>query len=241
LYTAEEGERAFEQPEPKPAFTQPGWRRKNSSNPWSPSALMQNSFMQAKSPPAGGDLNQRKIHSTDGTKTKTDHDKIAIGWTLTGTLNSPSTNVAWHFSGGAGEPAQQSLDSLLDNTTPFDFHNMTNYPPSFQHPQNNHTRTYPGNSLPRPSPHSQRHDRSSLPASSFPPMPPSPNTYSSLHSHHDTSHLSTFNQGTFDGNNNTADQEDSFGDFLIESQDVDMSLLGLDMLPWFDAPGGGEF
>lgn len=32
--------------------------------------------------------------------------------------------------------------------------------------------------------------------------------------------------------------EDSFGDFLIESQDVDMSLLGLDMLPWFDAPGG---
>jgi hypothetical protein len=25
---------------------------------------------------------------------------------------------------------------------------------------------------------------------------------------------------------------------LIESQDVDMSLLGLDMLPWFDAPSG---
>ena len=32
--------------------------------------------------------------------------------------------------------------------------------------------------------------------------------------------------------------EESFGDFLIESQDVDMSLLGLDMLPWFDAPSG---
>jgi hypothetical protein len=38
----------------------------------------------------------------------------------------------------------------------------------------------------------------------------------------------------FDG----AHAEESFGDFLIESQDVDMSLLGLDMLPWFDAPSG---
>jgi hypothetical protein len=41
---------------------------------------------------------------------------------------------------------------------------------------------------------------------------------------------------TFDTNNNAV--EESFGDFLIESQDVDMSLLGLDMLPWFDAPSG---
>jgi hypothetical protein len=49
LYTAEEGENAFEQPEPKPSFTQPGWRRRQASNPWSPSALMQSSFLQAKS------------------------------------------------------------------------------------------------------------------------------------------------------------------------------------------------
>jgi hypothetical protein len=40
---------------------------------------------------------------------------------------------------------------------------------------------------------------------------------------------------TFDG---SSTGEESFGDFLIESQDVDMSLLGLDMLPWFDAPSG---
>jgi hypothetical protein len=40
-----------------------------------------------------------------------------------------------------------------------------------------------------------------------------------------------------DGSNNAVSEE-SFGDFLIESQDVDMSLLGLDMLPWFDAPSG---
>ena len=26
-----------------------------------------------------------------------------------------------------------------------------------------------------------------------------------------------------------------FGDMMIESQDVDMSLLGLDMMPWFDS------
>ena len=29
-----------------------------------------------------------------------------------------------------------------------------------------------------------------------------------------------------------------FGDMTIESQDVDMSMLGLDMMPWFDAPYG---
>lgn len=71
LYTAEEGESAFEQPEPKPAFTQPGWRKRNPSNPWSPSALMQSSFMQAKSPPAGGDPNQRKLHNLSGFKPET--------------------------------------------------------------------------------------------------------------------------------------------------------------------------
>ena len=27
----------------------------------------------------------------------------------------------------------------------------------------------------------------------------------------------------------------SFGDMMIESQDVDMSMLGLDMMPWFDS------
>lgn len=30
-----------------------------------------------------------------------------------------------------------------------------------------------------------------------------------------------------------------FGDMMIESQDVDMSMLGLDMMPWFDSFGGG--
>ena len=27
----------------------------------------------------------------------------------------------------------------------------------------------------------------------------------------------------------------TFGDMMIESQDVDMSMLGLDMMPWFDS------
>lgn len=30
------------------------------------------------------------------------------------------------------------------------------------------------------------------------------------------------------------------GDMMIESQDVDMSMLGLDMMPWFDNFSGGE-
>ncbi|KAG9730562.1 hypothetical protein KCU73_g11822, partial [Aureobasidium melanogenum] len=79
--------------------------------------------MQSKTPPAVGDLNQ------------------PIGWTLTGTLNSPSTNVAWHFSGGPGttEPVSQSLDSLIDHNTPFDFNSMQSNGASFQQPQNSHT------------------------------------------------------------------------------------------------------
>ena len=31
-----------------------------------------------------------------------------------------------------------------------------------------------------------------------------------------------------------------FGDMMIESQDVDMSMLGLDMMPWFDNFSDGE-
>ena len=27
----------------------------------------------------------------------------------------------------------------------------------------------------------------------------------------------------------------NFGDMMIQSQDVDMSMLGLDMMPWFDS------
>ncbi|KAI4722616.1 hypothetical protein E4T48_01064 [Aureobasidium sp. EXF-10727] len=225
LYTVEEGESAFEQPEPKPAFTQPGWRRKTPSDPWSPSALMQSSFMQAKSPPAAGDPNR------------------PIGWTLTGTLNSPSTNVAWHFTGGsiAQEPVQPSLDSLLDQNTPLDFNIHNHNTPSFpQQPHNNHIRTYSGNNLPRASPLQQRSHRPSLPAAAFATIPPSPTSSPSPVQHrnqHDSLHVPPFDQPNtmqnFDGANFNA--EESYGDFLIESQDVDMSLLGLDMLPWFDA------
>ena len=228
LYTAEEGESAFEPPEPKPAFNQPGWRKKSTPNSWSPSALMQSSFMQTRSPPAVGEANQ------------------PIGWTLTGTLNSPNTNVAWHFSGANGnqEHVQQSLDSVLDSNNPFDLNNMPiNSPSSFHQPQNHHIRTYSGNSIPRSSTQ-QRSHRPSLPASAFATIAPSPPTFSSpLHQRQSDNDNNSLNapMNSFNRQSellNLNQGEDSYGDFLIESQDVDMSLLGLDMLPWFDAPGG---
>lgn len=171
----------------------------------------------------------------------------AIGWTLTGTLNSPSTNVAWHFSGGPGthESVPQSLDSLVDHNTPFDYGNMQSNRASFQQPHSNHMRTYSGHNLPRPSPHQQRHHRSSLPASAFATIAPSPTTFPSplQHQHNQQENSNSLHVPTFNQSNNLqtlegANVEESFGDFLIESQDVDMSLLGLDMLPWFDAPSG---
>lgn len=43
-------------------------------------------------------------------------------------------------------------------------------------------------------------------------------------------HSAAWGQGDF----SQGDMQ-NFGDMMIESQDVDMSMLGLDMMPWFDS------
>ena len=65
-------------------------------------------------------------------------------------------------------------------------------------------------------------------------------------------HHSTFNNNVTSANWNYANlwnpadfsqgpnSMQPFGDMMIESQDVDMSMLGLDMMPWFDNFSGGE-
>ena len=83
----------MEQPRPEPAFTSPGWRRKLSWGPYlynpNVAGLQAQDFWMERAgqmPGSPGDLSK------------------AIGWTLTGTMNSPNTNLAWHYPSGNAAP-----------------------------------------------------------------------------------------------------------------------------------------
>ena len=108
---------------------------------------------------------------------------------------------------------------------PFEYTSLSQETP----PQ--HTRTL-SDSLPRPQ---LRHHRPSLPAYTTQPDIPvqsNPPTMPNLPAQ-------CTSQCDFD--DTTFDNTPLFGDLLIETQDVDMSLLGLDMLPWFDATSADVF
>ncbi|KAL1389116.1 pathway-specific nitrogen regulator [Phyllosticta capitalensis] len=88
LYTREEMESALEVPRPEPSFNTPGWRRKLS---WG--AYVAPSGGEKESEPvsglqAGGGPNFGFSASPMGDAGQ------AIGWSLTGTMNSPSTSLA---------------------------------------------------------------------------------------------------------------------------------------------------
>jgi hypothetical protein len=169
-------------------------------------------------------------------------------------LNSPSTNVGWHFSGTNNiqeSLPQQSLESLLDSSNPFNFSpNLQNDTISTaQTLPNQHLGTFYGSHLLNSSPrqqqqNQQRHHRPSLPASTF--TQTSPAAFSANNQAHVNEQQSSLGVPTTSfmqhdlHDLNRGEGECGYGDFLIESQDVDMSLLGLDMLPWFDAPAGGN-
>ncbi len=48
-------------------------------------------------------------------------------------------------------------------------------------------------------------------------------------------HSDALNAWNYDGLWNSDSSAHPFGDMMIESQDVDMTLLSLDMMPWFDS------
>lgn len=231
LYTVEEGQSAMEQPRPEPAFTSPGWRRKLS---WGPYIGTASPFLKPPTlPPVPGSP------GVDPNK--------AIGWTLTGTMNSPSTNLAWHYSSSGGlNPQHQSTNPLAMP----DFTGHTNK-------LNNHNRLVAPPLLPNtttasnPDPFTRPH----LPTIN------STGTLSTTTPHADADLLlglgsgyttpaatqtftPTANAGALQTNPyfDQANMQD-FGDMMIESQDVDMSMLGLDMhMPWFNAyPDMGSY
>ncbi|GAB7341974.1 hypothetical protein MBLNU457_g0272t1 [Dothideomycetes sp. NU457] len=229
LYTAEEGESSLEQPRPDPVFSSPGWRRKIS---WAPSlrnhATMRAPFMSSGRSMAGS--------------SKSDHAQ-AIGWTLTGTMNSPSTNVGWHFPGSAPRPEQKQtpLDvhswNQIDPKSGQSWHHYSTMSPDSVHPTNTGQRhgsqdsVYQSYSAPghvnldhMPSPYQQTR---SVP--------------SDMHNQHFTQtpqnnlDYSTYGMANNDVGGMSMADPSQFEDMLIESRDIDASqLVGLDTMSWFD-------
>lgn len=233
LYTAEEGESSMEAPKPDPSFTTPGWRRRLSWGTQSTTAFGRD-FLQGAEGEAG------------------DHGK-AIGWTLTGIMNSPSTNLAWHYPRGPNDFRDSALppsQAVSDNNS-----NHLSAPGHFKH-----VRSASGPSQLAPGIRSdmqQQYQASGSAVSDASLLLGLNNPYASnmqspnvMPFHSTTSTPNMHDHAAVQQNNAypppTTQQPDlgpfpdmqPFGDMTIESQDVDMSMLGLDMMPWFDAPYG---
>ncbi|KAK5166713.1 uncharacterized protein LTR77_008257 [Saxophila tyrrhenica] len=255
LYTAEEGECSMERPRPEPSFTSPGWRRKLSLGPYlynpniSTQALWMDKGLQMPGDP-GGDLAK------------------AIGWTLTGTMNSPSTNLAWHYPSAANVGSSNSIGSggFMDPSQEVD--PALGLGMQQQFPQ--HMRTATSGSQPQPHLNSYPTDGSVVSSHDGGDMlmqmnaqahangttqlgQPNGTDFSMLHPSNGQSmnNIPNYPQNrqapdvangrlpgwaappTFWHGNGSAMHP--FGDMMIESQDIDTSMLGLNMMmPWFD-------
>lgn len=271
LYTVEEGEGSLERPKPEPAFTSPGWRRKLS---WGSYMGHPNAFFkpQGLGPmPGSPSIDPNKgtfslnLEVLDGAKSRT-----AVGWTLTGTMNSPSTNVAWHIPSsssagqhGRGHPGHTEYDlatSRMNGSEDYSQHVLSESATAQTRPA---LPTYPSATsavsnadadllLGLGSPYQPNSSHQATPGGSN-------NTFPAPFSHQTPLSADVQNPAAsmatppfFHDNNPYLGQLNSqnFGDMMIESQDVDMSMLGLDMMPWFDSypthdtfsmfdPGGG--
>lgn len=276
LYTKEEMESALEVPRPEPSFTSPGWRRKLS---WGTYLTAQNMDVDAakvsaairkgsRTPIPGSPMNpsQGKPAASYG-YIFTDLGG-AIGWSLTGTMNSPSTNVAVMYTSENNNTrdtkplqakpipplasSQPSIASVISNPTikfepsqtmpsPASFPSFdptTMPPPPTQNLNtvptpdpvlvsdadlllNLHSpfsASSPGNPRPPLQPTSFARSTTSAPSNNPPnPQPPPPQQ-------------TDFSPTAFTTYPTPSDH--AFGDMVIDSQEVDMSVLGADMMPW---------
>ena len=253
LYTVEEGESSMERPRPEPSFTSPGWRRKLSWGPYLAGAgispghwALQNPFAKST-----GAIQMPGSPKVDPAK--------AIGWTLTGTLNSPSTNLAWHYPFGSDEQTPQASQNgsaltfeansdgqhqsqmsthqshLPANAT----HQM--HPPLLPFARSNTTATTAEADLllGLGSPYRQDGGNTRLPSVGAAQVPQIQQTLSGPASYNGMGTMmvpSMFNNVFPD----QPGMQHFSGDMMIESQEMDMSMLGLDMMPWFDSYPSNE-
>lgn len=244
LYTAEEGESSLEAPKSQPSFTTPGWRRRLSLGTQSTTAFGRDFLQGAEGEP--GDHGKGKLG--DHSSATMANLKTAIGWTLTGIMNSPSTNLAWHYPRDFNDG---SLPAVNDHNTnhlaagsnikhvrsasgPSQMApNIKSGLPAYQNsgsavsdaslllglnnPYEHHSNMHSPNVMPFQSSNStpNMHDRATVQQSNAYPPPTQPTQQPDMGPYPDMQ---------------------PFGDMTIESQEMDMSMLGLDMMPWFDAP-----
>jgi hypothetical protein len=264
LYTAEEMESALEAPRPEPSFTSPGWRRKLS---WGTYLAPENPDGDVSNMPAAIRKGVRTpimpgspaAHPSQGMSYPLEKilsaNSPAIGWSLTGNMNSPSTNVAVMYTAENNREAKHaapkhsptdtrpSIASLISQpTVKFESPMPSVYPPfnpaSMPPPPGDAFGTV---SAPDPALVS---DADLLLNLHSPFSGASPATNHGLQS--PTSYLraapiqaqnaqmqgapSTEFSPTYTAYPTSADT--LFGDMVIDTQDVDMSVLGADMMPW---------
>lgn len=280
LYTVEEGESAMERPRPEPSFTTPGWRRKLSWGPYlyNPNVVGSQDFWMEKAgqmPGSPSDLTKGKMTPDklcgSGRAANT-RSRVAIGWTLTGTMNSPSTNLAWHYPSGATANGHASASQQQPATSIPPFDNGIGQAEFDASAQQN--MQYPGHLRTASSTSQQPAALTSYPSNASADMlmglnspyqtnsnpshdnAPNPDPFAHLHPANtndaftstgapnnsgrvtSTDGFNGFNAWTYPNlwnPNGGSSAMQSFGDMMIESQDVDMSMLGLDMMPWFDS------
>ncbi|CAO2652661.1 Nn.00g009440.m01.CDS01 [Neocucurbitaria sp. VM-36] len=251
LYTREEMESALEVPRPEPSFTSPGWRRK----------LSWGTYLTAQSP--DGEAAKMAAAIRKGARTPTIpgspmvHPSQAIGWSLTGTMNSPSTNVAVMYSSETNgrdakvpqpklPPAssQPSIASLISEPpVHFDQQQPLPSPSSFQH--------FDPASMPPPPSQAFNGDPDPVlvsdadlllnlhspfsgasPSAVRTPIPSTSYTRSTSLQQQQPPPPSLQNDLSPTFANYAMASQTAYGDMVIDTQDVDMSVLGADMMPW---------
>jgi hypothetical protein len=265
LYTREEMESALEAPRPEPSFTSPGWRRKLSWGTYltaqSPNDDVAKIFRKgARTPTIPG---SPMVHPSQGESTRLASSsysqkltsRAAIGWSLTGTMNSPSTNVAVMYSSENSNSRDPKLPSSKPpppaSSQPSIASLISEPPVKFEPPQQplqspsiahfNHSSMPPPpsaftNTLPTPDPVLVS-DADLLLNLHSPFSATSPRT-SAIQSQTSFARASSQqpppNQNDFSPTFGTypPPSDNTFGDMVIDTQDVDMSLLGADMMPW---------
>jgi hypothetical protein len=246
----------LEVPRPEPSFTSPGWRRKLSWGTYltlqSPNDDVAKIFRKgARTPTIPG---SPMIHPNQGQYSfanpivprLTLH--TAIGWSLTGTMNSPSTNVAVMYSSENNNPReskvaphkqpaanpQPSIASLIsDSPTKFESAQRFASPSSTLHFNSASMPPPPLNSVLTPDPVLVS-DADLLLNFHSPFASASPRTDLQNSTSFARNQQSQSNQNDFSPTftNFPMPSDTTFGDMVIDTQDVDMSLLGADMMPW---------
>lgn len=178
-------------------------------------------------------------------------------------MNSPNTNLAWHYPSAtsgtheqhhptAQRPAQSSgLPGMLSMAS------SSGFAPAAQRAQQQHLANSSNPQPPTLASYSTNgttgsNDNSADPFlglnSPYPNANNTPNAHDNTFAlqpndmngtqHPDFATVGPGSDGFSDWNYNALWNTDtsipSFGDMMIESQDIDMSALGLDMMPWFE-------